>query len=119
MKVKFWLTIVLVVAVCGLAGHIVVFETGWVVANEQTEQVLEGTDVSETIRKAKAYHKAGQTEKAIEILHEALEKDPDNFVLTIELGKSYEQNGDIDLAVSAYEKASSINPDHYLPYKPQ
>ena len=111
---KFWLSITLVLATCGLTAYIVVFESSWFAQTQPTKPSLE---IAEVINKAKAYRKSEQYQKAIEVLKDALEKDPGKFDLTIELGKSYEQYGDIDFALSMYEKASTINPDHYLPYK--
>lgn len=114
---KLCLSIILVIAICGLATYMLVYESGWVIATHESPPALESREVAEIIKKATAYRKAGQSGKAIEILKKAFEKDRDNFALAIELGRSYEQNGDIDLAVSAYEKASEIEPRHYLSYK--
>lgn len=112
---KSWLSIVLIIIVCGLSAYIVVFETGWVIAKQET--LPEVVEVSDIINKAKAYRKAGQPRKAIEILKNALQKKPYNFALTVELGRSYGANNDMDLAISAYEKASEIDPKHYMPYR--
>jgi tetratricopeptide (TPR) repeat protein len=111
---KFWLSIILIIAICGLAVYIVMLETGWNIAREPSEQPL---NIVEIIQRAKTCREEGQPENAVELLEEALEENPDNFVLIVELGKSHEQNGDIDLALIMYEKTSTINPDQYLPYR--
>jgi tetratricopeptide (TPR) repeat protein len=116
VKIKSLLTILLAIAACGMTAYLIVFESGWVIPQEGKRQI-NSDELSRIVAEAKAYRKTGQPQKAIEILKKALEKEPNNFALNLELGISYEQNGDIDLAVSAYEKASSINPKHYLPYK--
>jgi len=71
--------------------------------------------IAEIIKQANRYHEEGKTEEAIRLLKTALEENPGNFSLTLELAKSYEESGDIDLAISTYEEARKINPDHYLP----
>lgn len=117
MRIKSVLTILLAIVFCAGVLYLLVFETGWIIPLEKEKQRLGNEEVSRIVAEAKAYRKTGQAQKAIEILKKALQKDPNNFTLNIELGMSYEQNGDTDLAISTYEKASSINPKHYLPYK--
>jgi len=111
------LSIVLILALLSLAAYIVIFETDWIVQTELANDRLTENEVSDIIKTATAHRKAGQVREAIKVLKEALETDPDNFLLNLELGRAYEANKDIDLAISSYEKASEIEPGHYLPYK--
>ena len=52
MKTKFWLSITLIIAACGLTAYIMVFETGWVVVRGASKHILDSAQVPEVIKKA-------------------------------------------------------------------
>jgi tetratricopeptide (TPR) repeat protein len=63
-----------------------------------------------TFAQATKYYEQGEFSKAVEVLKAAAAKDPNNGDIQILLAKSYLELNQIDPAVSAGEKAVSINP---------
>jgi|GEM_PF-2628346 len=115
------MTIVGVVALVGAAlfffyslfGSSEEFTTNPAIPNKQ----LSPSELLKCIEESKRLRDEGEPRKAIEILKEALKREPNNPDLNIELGLSYEKTGEFDLAIKSYEKAISSNPRYYLPYK--
>ena len=67
---------------------------------------------------AKFYHATNKSEKAKEALKNILEKYPNSYYLHKQLGRIYEDLGNIDIAVDEYIRASEINRlDFNLPLK--
>jgi tetratricopeptide (TPR) repeat protein len=54
----------------------------------------------------------GEPAKALEVLVDALEKDPDNCELHYECGKVLEKLGQFDLAIERFQDALALRPGH-------
>lgn len=65
---------------------------------------------------AERFRQQGNAEKAVEMLRQATEKDPDNAQAWSQLGGVYnDQNS--DQAIICYEHAIKLNPKYYLAYR--
>lgn len=58
----------------------------------------------------------GQFKKALKNLKEAQQIEPDNEYLWVTEGQLYEEKGDVDRAVSAYQHAVSLSPNSLAEY---
>lgn len=61
---------------------------------------------------AKAYQGAGQPQRAMELLEEAVAAYPDNFALRFNLGYHLQAAGRLDEALASYRRAAELVPDH-------
>ncbi|HXV75912.1 MAG TPA: tetratricopeptide repeat protein, partial [Candidatus Polarisedimenticolaceae bacterium] len=59
---------------------------------------------------AVAYRRAGQTERALDLLLESVESHPDYFPFFMNLGAVYQDAGQTEQALGAFERASELNP---------
>jgi tetratricopeptide (TPR) repeat protein len=59
---------------------------------------------------------AGQLDQAIYHLNEALRKKPDMMAAYLELGRSYQDRRQVNLALEIYQHAARLMPNDYRPY---
>ena len=79
--------------------YIISFDSGEIDKIEPADKSENDAKSTEVIKLVMEYREEGKFAEAIELLKTALGDNPKNFSLTLELAKSYEQNGDIDLAI--------------------
>lgn len=90
-------------------------------AYHQADQALqkallagEGDSIDATCYRAKMIHLSGDSEFAVVILREALQKDPDHFPTNLELGQIFTDKGDHEAALGFFSIAYSTHPESAL-----
>lgn len=63
------------------------------------------------LKKGNEFNEAGQYSEAVEEYKKALELDPDNVDVMVNLGVTYYQQGQFDVAIETYTGAIAISPD--------
>lgn len=105
------------------------FEQDWQ-QDDMTEMVVIPADMKDLMKnedlkfakstracfEAERLRQQGRTEKAIEILRQATESDPDNAQAWSQLAGIYNEQGS-QQAVACYERAVALNPRSYLAYR--
>lgn len=105
------------------------FEEDWE-QDDSTAIVILPTDMKDLVRKEEArfsqsnrlcfeaerLRQQGNAGKAVEILRQAAEKEPENAQVWSQLGGIYNDQGSEE-AVACYERAIKLNPKHYLAYR--
>lgn len=87
--------------------------------NDKIQKLI--SDISETQKgssydEALALHQQGKVKEAIEIYKKAIQEDPNNPEVYINLGAAYQSLKNYDLAIQQYRKAISLDPNSSLAY---
>ena len=73
-------------------------------------------ELSLLLETAQLYLERGENDKLQSILLEAVEKDPENANLFFLLGKTYDDEGNVEDAMKYYQQAADVNPNFFEAY---